>query len=123
MQSQTKDGDGGIVIERDVLVWLSVGCEALAFGDHCIFISPSPAASAVVQVEHRLPSVGPQLQALACTHVYACRLEHFSIWYDLKAPWPFTDCGLVNLVRALVQGSIGPVSVGRVKAQQGMGLY
>jgi hypothetical protein len=65
-----------------------------------------------------MPSVGPQLQALACTLVYACRLEHFSTWYGLMAPWPFTDCGLVNLVRALVQAGSGPVSVGRGRAQQ-----
>jgi hypothetical protein len=63
-----------------------------------------------------MPSVGLQLQALACTHVYACRLKHLSIWYGLMAPWPFTDCGLVNLVRALVQAGSGPVSVGQVKA-------
>jgi hypothetical protein len=60
----------------------------------------------------------PSFRPLACTLAYACRLEHFSIWYDLMEPWPFTDCGLVNLVWALVRAGSGPVSVGRVRAQQ-----
>jgi hypothetical protein len=38
----------------------------------------SNACCAVVQGEHRLPSGGPQLQALACTLADASRLEHTS---------------------------------------------
>jgi hypothetical protein len=42
--------------------------------------------SAVVLVEHRLASVGPQLQASHAPWATRCGLEHFSIWYDLEQP-------------------------------------
>lgn len=45
-----------------------------AVGLYGIFIWLSN-ASAVVQVEHRLPSGGPQLQALTCTQDYLRRIQ------------------------------------------------
>lgn len=69
-----------------------------------MYLSRRPDACAVVQGEHRLPSRGPQLQALACTLDDASRLEHTSQFGTME-PCPFTDCGFVNLGWALAQGS------------------
>jgi hypothetical protein len=116
MQSQRKDEDGWIVIEWDVLSGYQWDERLLHSGITVYLSRRLQQRPQSFKWSTDMPSVGPQLQALPCTLVYACRLEQFSIWYGLMAPWPFTDCGLVNLVRALVHAGSGPVSVGQVKA-------
>lgn len=96
--------------------------EALAVGEDIIFISPSQEASAVVRVEHRRTSVGPQLQALAGQASWAVdaglsTAQFGTVWRD-PGRWTFTDCRLVNLVWALAQAGSGPVSVGLARARQ-----
>jgi hypothetical protein len=105
MEWSQREKQTGRYIEWNV--WLSVGWmdwEAQATrGSQCIYLAVQMRAQ-FVQGEHRLPSGGPQLQALACTLGRRQQARaYFSIWYD--GTLPFTDCGFVNLGWALAQGS------------------
>ena len=72
--------------------------------------------SAVVLVEHRLASVGPQLQASRMhpgLRDGRLSISQFGTIWSNPSRCTFTDCGLVNLVWALAQTGSGPVRDGQ----------